>query len=326
MRVSRETSREIDDAAALWAARVERDLTSQEAAELEQWLAQDVRRLGAYARARAIAANSRRLGALNAASNRDPLASPTALATDRSAQRHRVINRRVAIAAVATLGMGGAGLGAAVWRHSQSYRTGLGEVKEFVLEDGSRMSLSALTSVSLRFSRSAREVVMAAGEALFEVADDSRPFRVLTAGVAVVADNARVLLRRYDQGPLDVATLAGKATLRASEADPLLIDAGHSLKLDESPEVAPLEAGQAQRALAWREGRLALHNETLSEAARSFARFSAQRISFGDAAAGDQRITGLFNARDPLTFAKAAAASLGLALSATPQDIRLSSM
>jgi transmembrane sensor len=325
MRVSRETSREIDDAAALWAARVERELTSQEAAELDQWLAQDVRRLGAYARARAIAANSRRLGALNAAANRDPGGSPLAVATDR-AQRHRVINRRVAIAAMATLGMGGAGLGAAVWRHSQSYRTGLGEVKEFVLEDGSRMSLSALTSVSLRFSRSSREVVMAAGEALFEVAEDSRPFRVLTAGVAVVADNARVLLRRYDQGPLDVATLAGKATLRASEADPLLIDAGHRLKLDESPEVAPLEAGQAQRALAWREGRLALHNETLSEAARSFARFSAQRISFGDAAAADQRITGLFNARDPLAFAKAAAASLGLALSATPQDIRLSSM
>lgn len=316
-----ETSGEIDDAAALWAARVERDLTAGEAAEFELWLSQDARRVGAYARARAVAANSRRLAALLAPPN-------TAAHVARRPQERsrRLASRREAVAAVAVLGLGVAGVGAAVWRRSQSYRTGLGEVKEFSLEDGSRMSLSALTSVSLRYDRSVREVVMAAGEALFEIADDRRPFRILTAGSSVVVDQASVLIRRYDHGPLEVAALAGRASLKAPDSAPLLIDAAQQVTLDQHPSVVPFEAEQAARALAWREGRLALHDETLADAARAFARFSLQRISFGDAAAAHQRITGLFDARAPLVFAKAAATSLGLAFSATPAEIRLSSI
>ena len=315
-----ETGREIDDAAALWAARAERNLTAEETADLELWLSQDSRRLGAYARARAVAANSRRLAALlSPASAADVVAGPPK-------ERSRILtSRREAVAAVAALSLGAAGVGAAVWRRSQSYRTGLGEVKEFDLEDGSRMSLSALTSVSLRYDRSVREVVMAAGEALFEIADDSRPFRILTAGSTVVVDKASVLVRRYDHGPLEVAAIAGRASLKTPDAERLFIDSAQQVTLDQSPSVLPFEADQAARALAWREGRLALHDETLAEAARAFARFSLQRISFGDAAAAEQRITGLFDARAPLVFAKAAATSLGLVFSATPNEIRLSS-
>ena len=314
----KETSTEIDDAAAAWAARVERELTPVETAELEHWLAQDDRRLGAYARARAIAANSQRLTALGSASN-------AGLASGDKTPRHRLTSRREAVAALAVLAIGGAGVGAAVWRRSQSYRTGLGEVKEFVLADGSRMTLSALTSVSLRFDRSVREVVMASGEALFEVAEERRPFRILTAGVAIVATEARVLLRRYDQGPLEVAALAGEASVQTPDSGAVRIHAAQHVRVDDSPSVAPFETEQADRALAWRDGKLALHDETLTEAARAFARFSPQRILFGDDGAAGQRITGLFDVRDPLVFARAAAASLGLVVSATPQEIRLSS-
>ena len=53
--MSRETAREIDAAAAAWAARVDRGLSPPESEALDAWLAVDTRRAGAYARARAVA-------------------------------------------------------------------------------------------------------------------------------------------------------------------------------------------------------------------------------------------------------------------------------
>ena len=51
----RESSARIDDAAALWAARIDaRPLSPGEELELNAWLSADVRRQGALARARAI--------------------------------------------------------------------------------------------------------------------------------------------------------------------------------------------------------------------------------------------------------------------------------
>ena len=52
---NRESSARIDDAAALWAARIDaRALSDEEKREFDAWLAGDVRRQGAYARACAI--------------------------------------------------------------------------------------------------------------------------------------------------------------------------------------------------------------------------------------------------------------------------------
>ena len=60
----RESSARIDDAAALWAARIDaRALSSEEELELNAWLSADVRRQGAFARARAIAIYMARLHA-----------------------------------------------------------------------------------------------------------------------------------------------------------------------------------------------------------------------------------------------------------------------
>ncbi|MBB4611923.1 hypothetical protein [Novosphingobium taihuense] len=52
----RESNARIDDAAAIWAARIDaRALTADEEIRLERWLAKDIRRQGALARALAVA-------------------------------------------------------------------------------------------------------------------------------------------------------------------------------------------------------------------------------------------------------------------------------
>jgi transmembrane sensor len=61
----RESSARIDDVAALWVARIEaRPLSPEEEIELDEWLAEDVRRQGAFARARAVSIHMSRAKAL----------------------------------------------------------------------------------------------------------------------------------------------------------------------------------------------------------------------------------------------------------------------
>ncbi|MOA46486.1 hypothetical protein D3C78_1690080 [compost metagenome] len=59
-------------------------------------------------------------------------------------------------------------------------------------------------------------------------------------------------------------------------------------------------------------------------AAREFARYNPTRIVPADPAVAALRITGLFVANDPVSFARAAAGSLDLDVAVNAEEIRLS--
>ncbi len=70
---NRKGSAEIDDVAALWVARVEaRTLSPEEEVKLDEWLAEDVRHLGAFARAQAISIHMAKAQALGTEFFADP--------------------------------------------------------------------------------------------------------------------------------------------------------------------------------------------------------------------------------------------------------------
>ena len=303
----------IDDLAAHWAVRSEGTLSLEDSAALDAWLAADVRHMGAYARAKAVSINSHRLEALGQAALGEPLKSQLKP------------SRRSLVAASVVLGLSGAGIASAVMRGGQSYRTGLGEVKDYVLSDGTKMTLSALSSVSVRFDEDAREILMTEGEVLFDVAHDIRDFTVLTAGARIKVETGKVLLRRFAQDPLKVTALDHSIQVQSHEGAALNVQAQQRIALDAVPVAETIDEGAAQRALAWRDGRLALHDETLGEAARAFARFSTTSIVFDRAETAAKKLTGLFELRDPLTFARAAALSLNLGVLIGDKEIRLTS-
>ena len=84
-----------------------------------------------------------------------------------------------------------------------------------------------------------------------------------------------------------------------------------------------VDAAAIERALAWRDMRIAFQNETLGAAVAEFARFSDIRIEIADPAVAALRITGLFQADDPAAFARAAAISLNLHATIGASRIRL---
>ena len=187
----RETSAEIDAAAANWAVRVDDDsLDAAGQAELDAWLSGDIRRRGSFARAQAMLLHARRAKALGAGFDPDayvaqhgdrPADAPGAI---EAPTRRRFLLWAGSASAVAASGVGVVWLGLGL--PSEAYATQRGEVRLVPLADGSRMTLNTASRAEIRFSRSERRVVLTDGEALFDVAKDAaRPFYVVAGDVQV---------------------------------------------------------------------------------------------------------------------------------------------
>jgi transmembrane sensor len=315
--MKRDSSAKIGDAAALWAARIDRaPLAAQDQAELDAWLASDSRCPGAFMRARAA------LLRMDAACALGPDFTP--------ATPGLRFTRRSLIA-----GSGGllaASLGAfLLWPRSQVYRTDTGEVRLIPLDDGSIATLNTQSEMEVSFSRETRLVRLIRGEGYFEVAKDkARPFIVSAMGMEVRAVGtaftvrtlpSRVVDVRVQEGVVEVAkpTRTNQAVRMAANMEARIGDNGDSI----SP--VAVTPDNVQRELLWREGRLSFESETLANAIAEFNRYNRTAIILADQDIGSRHVTGLFSATDPQGFAKAIALSMDLSTRSDEKQIVIES-
>lgn len=280
----RETSQSIDDQAVAWVARMDRaPLSEEDALRLEHWLAGDSRRRGAMLRARAALLRSETAIALGAGYDPDGFL-PAAERPARESRRRWLGWGMAAAVGLACLVM------LPVTMHSPTaYATERGEIRMVPLGDGSTATLNTTTRIRVRYDGAQRLVTLHAGEVWFEVVrDPARPFVVEVDGRRLTAHgDASFLVRKLDGLPLHVSVHEGHVHLPA---------AGGS---------APLPRAELVREIAWREGRIAFHGETLAEAAAAFDRYSDIRIVIDDRALAREPVTGLFAANDPVGFGRA---------------------
>jgi len=201
------------------------------------------------------------------------------------------------------------------WRsHAQvdaaSYRTALGEVRTLPLADGSRATLASASGIDVRLSRSARDVDLTAGEAIFEVAKDrQRPFTVAADGYRAVAVGTRFSVRR-DAADLRVVVTEGTVRLDAPPANGVaqpsaLLPAGSvALVRGGNLLVRSLPLAEAQQLLDWRDGLLAFRDAPLGEVAAEFNRYNARKLVVADAEAGTLRVGGSFRWDNEEGFAR----------------------
>src|SRR5687767_14255530 len=133
----RETSHEIDAQAAEWAARVDRaPLSGGEQAELDAWTAADVRRLGAYAKARAVFAHARRARALGPAFDPGAYAEDEPIAAGPARPERAGRRRFLGLAGAGAFVAAGAAFARWTWSEKGSVvRTERGEIRLFPLPD-----------------------------------------------------------------------------------------------------------------------------------------------------------------------------------------------
>lgn len=297
----------IDIEAAEWVARLDAatpDIATQQ--QLNDWLAADSRRLGAFIRARAQWADLTRLGALGAGKQQSAAISGLSW------------NRRTLLAAgLAGLTTGGIGW-FALGPPTESYRTEVGEMRRIALSDGSTLVLNTDSKVQVRFEATRRNVRLLRGEGLFEVAHDpQRPFTVLTENLQVRAIGT-VFAVRLRGATVNVTVSEGVVELaRAPELavslPPQRIAANQqSIVSPAMPsQVEEVTPEAVQRRLAWLDGKVAFDGEPLREAVAEINRHSHRAVVIDDAQLSARPIVGVFRATDAQGFSRAAAAALG---------------
>ena len=327
----------IDDEAALWAARADRGLSAEEDAMLDAWLGQDVRHVGAFAKARAVSLLTERtrafgIGADKMLTRTDDEPVP-ARDSARSMQSTPALSRRHALwmsAAAATAGFWFALRALPQYLRERSYETGIGETKVVPLEDGSLVTLNTQSKITVAYSPERRDINLVNGEALFDVAKDKeRPFVVLAGGTQVRAVGTSFTVKLVPNEPVQVLVREGVVEVKRPDvptAPSMRIAAGsQALAPDNAPIVAAsLTPSEVDKVLAWRIGRIVFEGETLHKAVADFARYSDTRIIIDDPAVSNMTITGLFVSNDPIGFAKAVAQSLNLHARVSAGEVHLS--
>lgn len=320
-----ETSREIDDIAALWAARLDRGVLGElDEASLNAWLDGDIRRLGALARAQA---------ALVPVASLVPVPSLEAAPTISDPEPgditpNRFPRRRIfQISAVTALAACVGGL-ALLPPGLDSYETARGEVRLLPLSDGSVVTLNTGSQIKIDFTANRRTVYLVEGEVLFDVAKNpARPFFVEAGAANVRAVGTAFAVRRTGANPVQVLVQKGVVEVEAptGRKQSLILNANMKATATTGAEgtltAQPMTSEELDRSLAWREGKIAFSDTKLKDAVVEFNRYNKTKLQVDGDDVGERTMTGLFAATDPKGFAHAVALSLDLKVQETPERI-----
>jgi ferric-dicitrate binding protein FerR (iron transport regulator) len=176
------------------------------------------------------------------------------------------------------------------------YKTAFGEVKEFVLEDGSRVTLnsnSQLTCTGDWNNTGGREVYLQ-GEAFFEVmkTEDKRSFivrtkeqvEVLVLGTAFNVNTRRGQISVYlQEGSVKVKALSGGVILKPGEL-------AEYDKTEANVKVTTEAAGAEDR-LAWKNNLFVFNDTPLSEVTRDIEDNFGVSVEVADSTLNNKRIT-----------------------------------
>jgi transmembrane sensor len=304
---------------------------------LDAWLAEDVRHVGAFAKARAVSLLTERTRAFGVGADKMLTQMEAEPAPEHGfswpAQPASALSRRHALwmsAAAATAGIWFGLRALPRYLRERSYETGIGETKVVPLEDGSLVTLNTQSQITVAYSPERRDISLVRGEALFDVAKDkARPFIVLAGGMQVRAVGTSFTVKLVPNEPVQVLVREGVVEVKRPDvptAPPVRVSAGaQAVASDNAPIVAAsLTRSEVDKVLAWQIGRIAFEGETLRKAAADFARYSDTRIVIDDPAVSNMTITGLFVSNDPVGFAKAVALSLNLHARVSAGEVHLS--
>lgn len=219
------------------------------------------------------------------------------------------------------------------------YITGIGEQRIVDLEDHSRITLDAATRLQVSFTKDARLIDLKQGQALFSVAKDpSRPFKVVAGNQTIIAVGTVFTVEYVDQ-KIHVAMMEGRVAvvpeqMRAAPAEtsrltstdsktvriasskrtPASVDfQGGTIELSAGEELHVARDGQTvvtpkadlEAATAWREGKVIIRTEPLSEAVERLNRYSKLQIKIAGGELADKHISGVFEAGDTQGFVSA---------------------
>ncbi|ALL14130.1 FecR family protein [Caulobacter henricii] len=294
----------VRQAAAQWVVRLDApDCAPSERVAFEAWRQQGGEYEAAFERE---AAAWERMARLRAVAPRMSAANADLLAPTRV---RSVWSRPVVWARAAAIvgGIGIAAAGVISTTASTAYATAIGERRVIVLSDDSRIELNTNSKVVVRYRNGAREVRLVKGEALFTAARDARPFVVRAGDTRLEASDSVQLAVRVS-GPAALVTVrSGAVTVdqKVTETDSRQPAGVAAVYGPAGGRVQRISTADIDRALAWRQGAIALNGQTLEQAVAEFNRYNRQQISVDDPRVSGLRLAGYFQSTEPNSFVSA---------------------
>lgn len=186
-------------------------------------------------------------------------------------------------------------------RFEADHRTATAQSRIVTLEDGTTVHLAPDSAIRSDFSAQRRQVRLLTGEAFFDVARNAdRPFVVDAGGVKVevlgtafdirlASADARVELAR---GSVSVSYDASQnAGTTLSPGQMLVVDRGSGAVT--KGDIAPDDIA------TWRDGRLFVNDATIGSVVEQIQRYHSAWIALPDPGLANQKVTGLYDLRDP---------------------------
>jgi transmembrane sensor len=228
---------------------------------------------------------------------------------------------RASIAAALVLAALGIGVGTYLQRTAGHYETRIGEQRDVLLADGSRVTLNTDTALAVRFSEHRRYVELEHGEALFQVKHEvTRPFDVAAGGILTRAlgtefnvdlRSTRVTVSVLD-GAVRVTPSAGLAGAPGEAAAVTALSKGEALEFRPGEHSLREQRADLKRIDAWQTRRLEFNDTPLSDAVEEVNRYSTIRITVGSADLAPVRVSGVFRTGDTTGFLFSLRAALGV--------------
>ncbi|OEZ52763.1 fec operon regulator FecR [Janthinobacterium sp. HH103] len=178
------------------------------------------------------------------------------------------------------------------------YRTGTGELRHVVLDDGTRIALNTASSIDVRYDAGQRLVTVVKGEIMVSTARDQagRPFVVQTAQGRLQPVGTRFAVR-VEGERTQLGVFAGAVDIQLEQAS----DAARRLQAGQQTSFTAAQIGAvrtlAAGADAWTAGMLVAHDMPLAEFIGELARYRHGRLAC-DPAIAHLRVSGIYPLAD----------------------------
>jgi transmembrane sensor len=179
--------------------------------------------------------------------------------------------------------------------------TNVGEQRNVRLDDGSSILMNADTAISVNYSQPMRQMTLHRGQAKFTVSHDpARPF------IVEASDGyARALGTVFDvdirSSEVVVTTLEGSVEVNttASPTGSERVEAGYSIRYDDSGHLAAAQMVDTETETAWQRGKLIFNRRPLGDVALELQRYRQGKIIITNSSLRSLEVSGVFDITDP---------------------------
>lgn len=276
------------------------DVTQDDHAAWHIWLSQHPEHRIAWQHVEAV---SRRFQTLQVEEGRDAAVAALKAARKPNLSRRKVLNGAVAVAGISLFGW-------ATWRHTllpdlimawtADHHTGVGDIREIALPDGSHLWLNTDSAVNVDYHPAVRRLQLISGEILIQTASDlqspKRPFIIDTEHGRLQALGTRFTVR-LDQGETYLAVFEGSVRIRTANIRTReVITAGWQTRFTRDGITELQQAEHARQ--TWAQGVLLADDMRLQDLVTELSRYRTGYLGVAPEIA-DLRVMGVYPIDNP---------------------------